>query len=1065
MLKKQHICIISIAFFLLFYQSLESKKVFFDYKYDPLNRITDIKSSNEDSISFQYDKAGNILVIEKHKGEKPVPEIDGLYVSEPLNIINFNASQSSDDNEIIKYQWDFGDGTKGIGKTLFHIYKEPGQYTLTLTVYDSAMYSNTTSQIVNMVVKDAPIANSGNNYEGAAGGPPVYFDASQSSDDYGIVKYLWDVDDRVDSDNDGNFTNDMDVVGIKPFYTYNEAGEYTATLTVVDGAGQESMSKASVNIVSKMAPQVICVPWRAIDPTIPHETYSGKSISLKGIVRGYGNLTYQWDFGVGAEGFPLTPAEVTNKFAIQTFHTYDGEPGTRYTAKLTVCNEDNLCGHDNYYIVIRSENLKTKTNIAIDEGLWWLHKQQKKTNGSWKTSISHGTFTASPTASSVQAFEINGHLQNGNHMENPYAETVHTGLNHLFTTLTASNISKETYYTNDSKAYTVNPDTNGNGIGLGVNEAKYSPYETGMVMDAIASSNQPLAFALTGGNHIKYNYYFEILTDMVDMYAWGQCDSGSYRGGWRYTFDSSDADNSACQWAAIGMMAAEDNFDIYIPEFVKKYNDRWLTFSYDGSGFRYNTKEKTDASTPSGMVQLAFCEKTTDDYRWITSEKLISDNWFSEENNYYAAYALVKAFRLALPEPVVHIGADQIDWYNDPDKGLKKYIIDAQEDTNGENWGSWDSEGHGGRSLDTPWAVMMLTPSLFVPPPVANAGEEIIWGWGVELTFNASDTIHIDPSRKIVKYEWDFNGDDIWDVVTTEPTVKYTFTRDIQNQKKTRTQESEIILVKLRVTDDNDPPQTDTTIKKVTLKESPFQPYAEPGGPYQAIAGVPVILYGSASFDIDTGDNITQYLWDLDNDGTWFDDIDISSNSATIQYTFFNTGVHNIGLKVKDSGAFNDNVPLESLPSFSSVDVLENEKPFAHAGGPYNINSGVRLQLDASESYDPYGENITYAWDLDNDGAFDDSNEEKPFYTWNNTGEYIVSVKVVDILAENAVFSTATVLVTENEDDNGNDIGLKKSEDSNKYCFVSNVHSPIIYYLRNSIRINLIQLINNLKKE
>ena len=63
--------------------------------------------------------------------------------------ITFNASSSYDpDGKIVKYEWDFGDGSKAEGKVTTHSYNRPGDYTVTLTVTDDGGAENSTSRIV-----------------------------------------------------------------------------------------------------------------------------------------------------------------------------------------------------------------------------------------------------------------------------------------------------------------------------------------------------------------------------------------------------------------------------------------------------------------------------------------------------------------------------------------------------------------------------------------------------------------------------------------------------------------------------------------------------------------------------------------------------------------------------------------------------------------------------------------------------------------------------------------------------------------------------------------------------
>jgi len=50
-----------------------------------------------------------------------------------------------------------------------------------------------------------------------------------------------------------------------------------------------------------------------------------------------------------------------------------------------------------------------------------------------------------------------------------------------------------------------------------------------------------------------------------------------------------------------------------------------------------------------------------------------------------------------------------------------------------------------------------------------------------------------------------------------------------------------------------------------------------------------------------------------------------------------------------------------------------NHPPTADADGPYTANEGSAIPLDASLSYDSDGDELSYAWDLDGDGEFDDA--------------------------------------------------------------------------------------------
>jgi photosystem II stability/assembly factor-like uncharacterized protein len=76
---------------------------------------------------------------------------------------------------------------------------------------------------------------------------------------------------------------------------------------------------------------------------------------------------------------------------------------------------------------------------------------------------------------------------------------------------------------------------------------------------------------------------------------------------------------------------------------------------------------------------------------------------------------------------------------------------------------------------------------------------------------------------------------------------------------------------------------------------------------------------------------------------------------------------------------------------------LAFQLPTASAGGPYTTNEGTDVTLDASGSTDPDGGPLTFAWDLDNDGQYDDATGQNPsFTTVGQDGVFTVSVKATD---------------------------------------------------------------------
>src|SRR5947209_12609832 len=128
-----------------------------------------------------------------------------------------------------------------------------------------------------------------------------------------------------------------------------------------------------------------------------------------------------------------------------------------------------------------------------------------------------------------------------------------------------------------------------------------------MFMDAIMAGGNSNSVASTRSADVIGRTYKEIVQDMVDAYAWAKYDSNP-GGGWRYNANEFP-DNSACQWAAIGMIPAERTWGCIVPAWVKQWNLPWLQYSQGSDGhFGYTSTGTVGgpyATTAAGLVQLA----------------------------------------------------------------------------------------------------------------------------------------------------------------------------------------------------------------------------------------------------------------------------------------------------------------------------------------------------------------------------------------------------------------------------------------------------------------------------
>jgi PKD repeat protein len=153
--------------------------------------------------------------------------------------VYFDAYGSESEAEIISYEWDFGDGSLGIGITTNHTYSNIGTYTAILTVTDSNGKKG--YDIVKIDVKKAPTAVINTTPDPPTGVAPftVYFDAYESTSEGGIVSYAW------------NFGDGSTGTGITTSHTYSvSAVDYTAIaiLTITDANGYKAYDSVEIVI-------------------------------------------------------------------------------------------------------------------------------------------------------------------------------------------------------------------------------------------------------------------------------------------------------------------------------------------------------------------------------------------------------------------------------------------------------------------------------------------------------------------------------------------------------------------------------------------------------------------------------------------------------------------------------------------------------------------------------------------------------------------------------------------------------------------------------------------------
>ena len=148
----------------------------------------------------------------------------------------FDASNSYDrDGVIISYEWDFDDGSFGLGLIIVHVYNNSGTYNVTLTITDDKSYEDNITKTIEVELPNqppgAPIINGPNS--GKIGKTYSYTFISEDSNNDDIFYYVDWGDDSIENWIGPYSSNEH----IELNHCWNEKREYTILARVKDVHG------------------------------------------------------------------------------------------------------------------------------------------------------------------------------------------------------------------------------------------------------------------------------------------------------------------------------------------------------------------------------------------------------------------------------------------------------------------------------------------------------------------------------------------------------------------------------------------------------------------------------------------------------------------------------------------------------------------------------------------------------------------------------------------------------------------------------------------------------------
>ncbi len=240
-------------------------------------------TSDEANPSYVYETPGvyeaKLTLSDGFSGQSSVAKIPVIIEGSPVAKMNltetticvntalsFDGSESTDPSgSIPAMSWDMGDGNSATGARYEHIFTEPGEYTVTLTVEGSGsgQCSNISQATAKVTVVEGPVA-AFDLPEWIAPGEPIILDGSASVADGGFRTAKWTIDTQSGS---------QELDGLTTTHTFNEPGEYFVTLYLETNTDTDCNTVSLTKSIKVNAPPTIV--WN-----LPENIVAGEDLEL-----------------------------------------------------------------------------------------------------------------------------------------------------------------------------------------------------------------------------------------------------------------------------------------------------------------------------------------------------------------------------------------------------------------------------------------------------------------------------------------------------------------------------------------------------------------------------------------------------------------------------------------------------------------------------------------------------------------------------------------------------------------------------------------------------------------
>ena len=238
--------------------------------------------SNENGTDSKFDTV-TILA-------QPVFSVSPTSGQAPLTVSFTDQSTGSPTS----WKWTFGDGTYSTKKNVEHIYREAGQYSVTLTLNEMGSSSK--------VTKSSYVAIS-NGFEA----PAAAFSAFPTSGSVPFTVGFTDQSTGSPTSRKWTFGDGTYSTGQNPVHTYSKAGLYFVTLTASNANGINTLTKSSYIVVSS----VLVAPFTSFSAS-PTSGSAPLTVGFTDQSKG-APTSWKWTFGDGNTSTEKNPVHTYNK--------------------------------------------------------------------------------------------------------------------------------------------------------------------------------------------------------------------------------------------------------------------------------------------------------------------------------------------------------------------------------------------------------------------------------------------------------------------------------------------------------------------------------------------------------------------------------------------------------------------------------------------------------------------------------------------------------------------------------------------------------------------------------